>query len=188
MITLFGPPEKSESFLDRLKNSVSKTRTELSARFEQLLTGDRPVDPALLSQLENALLSADIGVTTTKEVLAALRRKVTEQKLDGAAALKQELKNQLVQILTVAPALVPGNGKRDAAAAPDPPPAATRTRQRAALLASGSSLRALTRSSGTRPIETSSVDAVISSGIYLLQDPKPSASTSPSALSGSNSK
>ena len=40
MITLFGPPEKSQSFLDRLKNSVSKTRTELSARFEQLLTGD----------------------------------------------------------------------------------------------------------------------------------------------------
>jgi fused signal recognition particle receptor len=120
MITLFGPPEKSQSFLDRLKNSVSKTRTELSARFEQLLTGDRPIDPALLTQLENVLLSADIGVTTTKEVLATLRRKVTEQKLDGAAALKQELKNQLVQILSVTPAPVQGNGNREAAAASDP--------------------------------------------------------------------
>ncbi len=121
MITLFGPPEKSQTFLERLKNSVSKTRTELSARVEQLLTGDRPVDPALLTQLENALLSADIGVTTTKEVLAALRRKVTEQKLDGAAALKQELKNQLVQILSVPPAPVQGNGNRDAAAGASEP-------------------------------------------------------------------
>jgi fused signal recognition particle receptor len=115
MITLFGPPEKNATFLERVKNSVSKTRTELSARFEQLLTGDRPVDPALLTQLENALLSADIGVSTTKEVLAALRRKVTEQKLDAPTALKQELKNQLVQILSVAPTPVQTNGNREAA-------------------------------------------------------------------------
>src|SRR5487761_597224 len=108
MITLFGKPEKSESFLERLKNSVSKTRTELSARVEQLLTGDRPVDPALLAQLEAALLSADIGVSTTKEVLATLRRQVTAQKLAGAAALKRELKTQLVRILAAAP--VPQNG------------------------------------------------------------------------------
>src|SRR5487761_610745 len=118
MITLFGKPEKSESFLERLKNSVSKTRTELSARVEQLLTGDRPVDPALLAQLEAALLSADIGVGTTKEVLASLRRQVTEQKLVGSAALKLELKNQLVRILTTSP--VPRNGDSAAAAAAAP--------------------------------------------------------------------
>ncbi|MHB8677733.1 MAG: signal recognition particle-docking protein FtsY [Candidatus Acidiferrales bacterium] len=116
MITLFGKPEKSESFLERLKSSVAKTRTELSARVEQLLTGDRPVDPALLAQLEAALLSADIGVSTTKEVLASLRRQVTEQKLTGSAALKLELKNELVRILAAAP--VPRNGDSAAAAAP----------------------------------------------------------------------
>src|SRR5579875_1873080 len=118
MITLFGPPEPS--LLDRLKNSVSKTRTEISARFEQLLTGDRPVDPALLAQLESALLSADIGVSTTKEILASLRRKVTEQKLDTPAALKQELKNQLMQILSAAPAPVQSNGNNPPAAPSDP--------------------------------------------------------------------
>jgi fused signal recognition particle receptor len=116
MISLFGKPEKTESFLERLKNSVAKTRTELSARVEQLLTGDRPVDPALLAQLETVLLSADIGVSTTKEVLASLRRQVTEQKLAGPAALKQELKSQLVAIL--AAASVPQNGDSAAATAP----------------------------------------------------------------------
>jgi fused signal recognition particle receptor len=101
MISLFGKSEPS--LLDRLKQSVGKTRTELSARVEQLLTGNRPVDPELLKQLESALLSADIGVRTTKEVLAALREQVNEHKIDDAGQLKQELKRQILKIL-VAPA------------------------------------------------------------------------------------
>jgi fused signal recognition particle receptor len=98
MISLFGPPEPT--LLERLKDSVSKTRSELSARVEQLLTGDRPVDPELLKQLESALLSADLGVRTTKEVLAALRQQVNEHKLEEPGALKRELKNQILKILS----------------------------------------------------------------------------------------
>jgi fused signal recognition particle receptor len=97
MISLFGKPEPT--LLERLKDSVSKTRTELSARVEQLLTGDRPVDPELLKQLESALLGADIGVRTTKEVLAALRQQVTEFKLEGSAQLRRELKSHILKIL-----------------------------------------------------------------------------------------
>jgi fused signal recognition particle receptor len=107
MISLFGKPEPT--LLERLKESVVKTRTELSARVEQLLTGDRPVDPELLKQLESALLSADIGVRTTKEVLAALRQQVNEHKLTEAAALKQELKRQLINVLA---APTSGNGHK----------------------------------------------------------------------------
>ncbi len=97
MISLFG--KSGASLLDRLKQSVGKTRTELAARVEQLLTGNRPVDPELLKQLESALLSADIGVRTTKEVLASLRAQVNEHKISDATALKQELKRQIVKIL-----------------------------------------------------------------------------------------
>jgi fused signal recognition particle receptor len=97
MISLFGPPEPT--LLERLKESVTKTRSELSAKVEQLLTGDRPVDPELLKQLETALLSADIGVRTTREVIAALREQVNEHKLTDAKDLKRELKNQIVKIL-----------------------------------------------------------------------------------------
>ncbi len=113
MISLFGKPEPT--LLEKLKQSVTKTRTELSARVEQLLTGNRPVDPELLKQLESALLSADIGVRTTKEVLAALREQVNEHKIDDAEQLRQELKRQIVKILAA-----PGansNGNSPAAAA-----------------------------------------------------------------------
>src|SRR6202142_1494282 len=102
MVSLFGKPEPT--LLERLKESVSKTRTELSARVEQLLTGDRPVDPELLKELESALLSADIGVRTTKEVLAALRQQVNEHKIDDAGQLRRELKRQIMKILTAPPA------------------------------------------------------------------------------------
>ena len=107
MISLFGKPEPT--LLEKLKDSVSKTRTELSARVEQLLTGNRPVDPELLKQLESALLGADIGVRTTKEVLAALRQQVNEHKIDDAGQLKQELKRQIVKILAVPGANSNGN-------------------------------------------------------------------------------
>ncbi|HTV58120.1 MAG TPA: signal recognition particle-docking protein FtsY [Verrucomicrobiae bacterium] len=108
MISLFGKPEPT--LLERLKESVSKTRTELAARVEQILTGDRPVDPELLRQLESALLSADIGVRTTREILAALREQVNQHKLEGSAALRQELKNQVRKILDAPPAGPGANG------------------------------------------------------------------------------
>ena len=108
MITLFGKPEPT--LMERLKESVSKTKTELSAKVEQLLTGDRPVDPALLAQLESALLSADIGVTTTREIIGAMRAQVSEHKLEGAATLKTELKREIVKVLEAPKAKAAGNG------------------------------------------------------------------------------
>ena len=59
MISLFGKSEPT--LLERLKESVARTRTELSARVEQILTGDRPVDPGLLKELETALLNLAIN-------------------------------------------------------------------------------------------------------------------------------
>jgi fused signal recognition particle receptor len=115
MISLFG--KSGPSLLERLKQSVSKTRTELSARVEQLLTGNRPVDPQLLKELESALLSADIGVRTTKEVLAALREQVNEHKIDDADQLRHELKRQIVRILS-APAGATPEGTNTSAPAP----------------------------------------------------------------------
>ena len=61
------------SLLDRLKKSVSKTRSEIAARVEGLFGGDRRLDPEQLQRLENALLAADLGVRTTRELLDAVR-------------------------------------------------------------------------------------------------------------------
>jgi fused signal recognition particle receptor len=116
MISLFGKPEPT--VLERLKESVTKTRTELAKKVEQLLTGDRPIDPELLKQLETALLGADIGVRTTREVLASLREQVNQHKLEGSTALRQELKSQILTILEAPAANSNGGGPGESGAAP----------------------------------------------------------------------
>ena len=119
MITLFGKPEPT--LLERLKESVGKTRSQLAARVEDLLAGDRQIDPALLAQLEIALLAADLGVRTTREILQAVRDKVERRALADGAQLKTELKNQLLGILsgngTALPAANPTRGAENAGTA-----------------------------------------------------------------------
>lgn len=115
MITLFGKPEPT--LLERLKESVSKTRTELASRVEELLAGEKQIDPALLAKLETALLSADLGVGTTRQVLDAVREKVERKALADASQLKSELKNQLLAILKAAP-VTPNGGSGATQTAP----------------------------------------------------------------------
>jgi len=97
MITLFGPPEPT--LLERLKESVSKTRSQFSEAVDTLLEGERQIDPALLQQLERALLSADLGARTTREILDTVKEKVERQALTDGAQLRAELKGQLIRIL-----------------------------------------------------------------------------------------
>lgn len=104
-----GDSEKpSASLLDRLKDSVSKTRSQIAAKVEGLFLGGKKIDPAVLKQLENALLAADIGVRTTREVLEAVREKVDRHTLSDSGELKAELKRQL--LARMAFASTPSNG------------------------------------------------------------------------------
>ncbi|HKO03615.1 MAG TPA: signal recognition particle-docking protein FtsY [Candidatus Acidoferrales bacterium] len=97
MITLFGPPEPT--LLERLKESVGKTREVLTMPLGELLSGGRKIDDELLRKLETALLSADLGVRTTREVLAALREEAAQQKISDSGQVRGELKKQLERIL-----------------------------------------------------------------------------------------
>jgi fused signal recognition particle receptor len=102
MISLFGKPEKVEpSLLERLKASVSKTKAALSESVENIFLGERKIDPALLKKLETALLSADLGVKPTREILDAVREKLDRNALSDASQLKREIKSHIVRILNM---------------------------------------------------------------------------------------
>jgi fused signal recognition particle receptor len=102
MISLFGKPEKVEpTLLERLKASVSKTKAALSESVENIFLGERKIDPALLKELETALLSADLGVRPTKEILDAVREKLDRNALSDAGQLRREIKSHIVRILTM---------------------------------------------------------------------------------------
>jgi len=77
MISLFGKPEKVEpSFLEKLKASVTKTKAALSETVDNIFLGEKQIDPAALKQLETALLTADLGVKTTREILDSIWSRV----------------------------------------------------------------------------------------------------------------
>ena len=102
--TLFGslkdeeePPKKS--FLDRMKQAVSRTRESLEDRIDSVLSLTRTVDESALEDLEISLIASDIGVTTATEILDALRERAKRQQIRDGAELKELLKEQLKSIL-----------------------------------------------------------------------------------------
>ncbi|HKV24062.1 MAG TPA: signal recognition particle-docking protein FtsY [Candidatus Acidoferrum sp.] len=114
MISLFGKPEKTEpSLLERLKASVSKTKAALSESVENIFLGERRIDPALLKNLETALLAADLGVKPTREILDSVREKLDRQALSDSTHLKEEIKSHIIRIL----AANDGKGVSDTATA-----------------------------------------------------------------------
>ena len=99
MISLFGKNEPEPTLLERLKKSVSKTKAVLSEAVDTVFLGERKIDPSLLKGLETALLSADLGVKPTREILDAVREKMDRNALADAGQLKREIKSHIIRIL-----------------------------------------------------------------------------------------
>ena len=93
------PPEKSVSFLGRIRSGLRKTRTQLAEGVGNLLLGEKEIGPEVLDDLEMALLSTDVGVATTQGIIAELAEKVRRSQLADTRALHSALSELLKQKL-----------------------------------------------------------------------------------------
>jgi fused signal recognition particle receptor len=100
--TLFGSVEPEPSLLERLKAGVEKTRAGLANRIEETLTGKKVIDADLLEELEYTLISADIGVQTSTEILDRIRQRVDRRLVNDASELRSLIREQLLEILQAA--------------------------------------------------------------------------------------
>jgi fused signal recognition particle receptor len=102
--TLFGSLEEEQkpSFLDRMKEAVSRTRENLAERIEEAVSFSKEIDRNTLDDLEATLIGADLGTTTTHEVLEKLREKADRKQIKDVEELKRLLKEELLAILTSA--------------------------------------------------------------------------------------
>ena len=66
-------------FFDKLKRGLSKTKNAIVGKIDDIIKSFRKVDEDLFEELEEALISADIGVYTTQEILDRLREIVIDQ-------------------------------------------------------------------------------------------------------------
>ncbi len=82
-------------FFDKLKNGLLKTKNAIVGKIDTLFKSFRRVDEDLFDELEELLISADMGVNTTEEILEELREYVKENKIKEA----DEVKGALMDIM-----------------------------------------------------------------------------------------
>ena len=82
-------------FFDKLKSGLSKTKNAIVGKIDALFKALRRVDEELFEELEELLISADVGVTTTEEILDELRDYVKENKIKESDEVKTELLRML---------------------------------------------------------------------------------------------
>jgi len=97
--TLFGSTEKKPGLFDRMKEAVTRTRENLAERIEEVVAFSKEIDRSTLDDLEATLIGADLGTTTTHEVLEKLRDKADRKQIKDVDELKRLLKEELLAIL-----------------------------------------------------------------------------------------
>lgn len=83
----------------RLREGLTKTRTNLVNRLAGALLPGRKIDETLIAEIEEILITADIGVKTTNALIAAVRTRVRKEGLDNAAELYDFIKQEILAIL-----------------------------------------------------------------------------------------
>ncbi|MES0231878.1 signal recognition particle-docking protein FtsY [Citrobacter portucalensis] len=87
-----------EGFFARLKRSLLKTKENLGSGFISLFRGKK-IDDDLFEELEEQLLIADVGVETTRKIIANLTEGASRKQLKDAEALYGLLKEEMGEIL-----------------------------------------------------------------------------------------
>ena len=83
----------------RFAKAIEKTRDSLNNRLDKIFEGRKQIDNELLDELEEMLISTDIGVQTTLQILESIRQGVSRQEINDLAALKAVMKRELMDIL-----------------------------------------------------------------------------------------
>ncbi|SHH07625.1 signal recognition particle-docking protein FtsY [Tepidibacter thalassicus] len=87
------------SLFSRLKEGLSKTKKGITDRVDNLLKIYVKVDEELFEELEEILITSDVGVNTTMKIVDELRDRVKSKKITESFKVKEELKDILTNIL-----------------------------------------------------------------------------------------
>jgi len=91
--------EETGSFFSRLKDGLFKTRKNITGKINDVLSNFKSVDEELFEELEEILITSDVGVSTTLKILENLRKRVKEQNIKDPADVKELLKQEILNIM-----------------------------------------------------------------------------------------
>lgn len=86
-------------FFDKLKDGLKKTRDNITQRIDQLLVSMGKIDEDLFEELEEILITSDVGVETTLRIIEDLKARVKKEKITNAMDVKQLLKEEIANLL-----------------------------------------------------------------------------------------
>ncbi len=94
-------PRVSKREIAGMRAGLLASRTGFIARLTSLFTGKKEIDPAILEQLEEVMLTSDVGVKTTHVILERLRDGLAKNELRDADAVWAALRAEATRLLTV---------------------------------------------------------------------------------------
>jgi fused signal recognition particle receptor len=87
------------TFLEKLKDGLSKTHQGFVEKIDQLILGKKSIDQDLLDELEGLLFSADLGVKTSSQLIEGVQKGLKRGELDEPEKIKDFIKQEIFQIL-----------------------------------------------------------------------------------------
>ena len=106
------PTVKKEGLFARLKRGLTKAKQGITDRIDEVLKSYTSVDEELFEDLEEVLITADVGVNTTMQIIDDLNDRVRSKKITDPMAVREELKEIVEEILSK------GNSKLDVEPSP----------------------------------------------------------------------
>ncbi|MFZ5352596.1 MAG: signal recognition particle-docking protein FtsY [Bacillota bacterium] len=91
--------EQKASFFQKLKDGLFKTRKNITEKINDVLAGFRAIDEDLFDELEEILITADVGVETTMNILEDLKLKIKQQNIKDPMEIKGLLKQEISELL-----------------------------------------------------------------------------------------
>ena len=86
-------------FFDKLKEGLAKTRKGITEKIDQVLVSFGKVDEELFDELEEVLITADLGIDTSVRIIEDTRKKVKERRITDPSQIKALIKESLIEIL-----------------------------------------------------------------------------------------
>jgi len=94
--TVQEKPKGEPGFFERLKLGLKKTKDGLVGRIDALVLGKKEIDADTLEELEEILITSDIGVKTTVELIRTLEQRLGRNELKDGEALRAALKEEIL--------------------------------------------------------------------------------------------
>lgn len=87
-------------FFEKLKNSLTKTRENLTSKIEKLIIGYADIDDKFLDELEETLILSDVGPATTEKLMAAVKKGIRKKQINSPEDLRPFLQKEISEILS----------------------------------------------------------------------------------------